>query len=132
MMPELHFTKKDFEIDWFNGTGCGGQYRNKTANCCRITHIATGLRAQATRQRNRVDNQREAFKRLCQMLIAHYTVKQDRELSDETIRNYHACRNEVKDVESNLRLPYTLVVEKGDLSEMIDARRFAKLKKACK
>lgn len=125
-MIELHFTKKDFEIDWFNGTGCGGQYRNKTANCCRITHKATGLRAQATRERSRVDNQREAFKRLVQMLIAHYTVKQERVISDETIRNYHACRNEVKDLASGLTLPYRNVVDKGDLSEMIEARAKAK------
>lgn len=119
---ELHLTKKDFEIDWFNGTGCGGQYRNKTANCCRITHIATGLRAQSTRHRDRPSNQRDAFERLARMVIAHYTVKQERVISDEVVRTYHAVRNQVKDNASGVVASYKDVVEKGDIAPLVDAR----------
>lgn len=29
-------------IEWYSGTGAGGQHRNKHQNSCRITHIPTG------------------------------------------------------------------------------------------
>lgn len=32
----------DFRIDWFSGSGAGGQHRNKHQNCCRYTHLPTG------------------------------------------------------------------------------------------
>lgn len=54
------YTKKDFHIDWFSGSGAGGQHRNKHQNCCRITHIETGLRAQGTESRSRATNQEVA------------------------------------------------------------------------
>lgn len=30
---------KDIRIEWFSGTGAGGQHRNKVMNSCRMTHI---------------------------------------------------------------------------------------------
>ena len=33
----------DLKIEWYSGTGAGGQHRNKHQNSCRITHIPTGL-----------------------------------------------------------------------------------------
>jgi len=42
----------DLKIEWYSGTGAGGQHRNKTQNSCRITHIPTGVVATAqTRSR---------------------------------------------------------------------------------
>ena len=42
----------DLRIEWYSGTGAGGQHRNKTQNSCRITHIPTGTVATAqTRSR---------------------------------------------------------------------------------
>lgn len=32
----------DLRIEWYSGTGSGGQHRNKHQNSCRITHIPTG------------------------------------------------------------------------------------------
>ncbi len=34
--------KNDLKIEWYSGTGAGGQYRNKHQNSCRITHLPTG------------------------------------------------------------------------------------------
>lgn len=126
-MKEMHLTKKDFKLEWFSGTGKGGQHRNKHQNCCRITHIATGLRAQGTESRERVTNQRTAFNRLAKLLIAHFNSDEpiERFKAKEVIRNYHGVRNEVHDKASGLKRSYKGIVENGDLSEMIDARRMA-------
>lgn len=35
--------ESDFKIEWFSGTGCGGQHRNKHQNSARITHLPTGI-----------------------------------------------------------------------------------------
>lgn len=40
-------SKNDLKIEWYSGTGAGGQYRNKHQNSCRITHIPTGIIAKA-------------------------------------------------------------------------------------
>lgn len=126
-MRELHFTKKDFRLEWFSGTGGGGQNRNKHQNCCRIIHIETGITATGQTERDRTANQNRAFRALVKRLIAHYSsldaVK--REISTEVIRNYHAERNEVLDKASGLRRPYRDVVVAGDLTEMIEARKLA-------
>jgi len=37
----------DLKIEWYSGTGAGGQYRNKHQNSCRITHLPTGIIAKA-------------------------------------------------------------------------------------
>ncbi len=35
--------EKDLKIEWYSGTGAGGQHRNKHQNSCRITHIPSGI-----------------------------------------------------------------------------------------
>ena len=39
--------ESDLRIEWYSGTGAGGQHRNKHQNSCRITHIPTGTVATA-------------------------------------------------------------------------------------
>ena len=65
-MKELLFsvTKDDLDIDWFSGTGCGGQYRNKHQNCCRIRHKDSGAIATGQSQRDRVSNLKEGMENL--------------------------------------------------------------------
>lgn len=43
----MSFNERDFRVEWYSGTGCGGQHRNKHQNSCRITHIPTGMVATA-------------------------------------------------------------------------------------
>lgn len=123
-MDEIHLTAKDFKIEWYSGTGPGGQHRNKHQNCCRITHIETGLTVNGTASRSRVANQRDAFTRLAKLIVARHYAGQSRErfAATDRIRNYHAVRNEVLDHASGERQPYTDVVGKAQIGEMIDAR----------
>jgi protein subunit release factor B len=66
MPKELLFsvTKKDLEIDFFSGTGAGGQYRNKHQNCVRIRHKDSGAFATGQSNRERPANIQEAFRNL--------------------------------------------------------------------
>lgn len=50
----------DFRIEWFSGSGAGGQHRNKTQNSCRIIHVPTGM-MRAAQTRSRESSQREAM-----------------------------------------------------------------------
>ena len=77
-VKELLFsiTKKDFEIDWFSGTGCGGQYRNKHQNCCRIRHKDSGAIATGQSQRDRISNLREAMENLIRIPAFQSWVRQ--------------------------------------------------------
>ena len=124
---EIHLTKKDFRIEWFSGTGAGGQYRNKHQNCCRITHIESGLTAIAT-DRERTSNQRKAFQELSKRLLAMYQLEEATKrcpIVKEVIRNYNKERNEVHDKASGLKMPYVEVVEKNFLEPMIKSRQEA-------
>ena len=51
--PVLTLTKKDFTIRWFSGSGGGGQHRNKSSNCCEITHIESGISQNCTAHKSR-------------------------------------------------------------------------------
>lgn len=35
--------ESDLKVEWYSGTGAGGQHRNKTLNSCRLTHVPTGI-----------------------------------------------------------------------------------------
>ena len=124
-IPELHFTRKDFDVQFFSGTGPGGQNRNKVKSCCRIAHIPTGLKAQSTQHRERGKNQDAAFKELAKRVIAHYTPSSERGVSTEVIRTYHEPDNRVKDHLTGFQQPYSIVVEGNHLHDMIQARRDA-------
>ena len=49
----------DFRIEWFSGSGAGGQHRNKHQNSCRVHHIPTGI-SEARQGRERISNLRDA------------------------------------------------------------------------
>ena len=119
------FTAKDFILEWYSGTGPGGQKRNKVKACCRITHIETGIKVQSTEHRSRVANQEAAFTKLAELVIAHYKALEapSRDISNETIRTYHAVRNEVKDHASGHTQLFSDATD--DLNDMITKRKEA-------
>lgn len=123
MDKELHLRKNDFRLEWFSGTGKGGQHRNKHQNCCRIRHKETGLTAVGTASKSRVVNQKTAFTHLCARLLAYYATDTPRRMDGRRVRTYHESRNEVIDHASGLHMRYTEVVDKGNIGPMVEARR---------
>lgn len=57
----------DFEVQWFQSLGAGGQNANKHHNCARVIHLPTGLR-QESKGKSRESNLRQAKAALIQML----------------------------------------------------------------
>ena len=125
MTVELHFSKKDFKVEWFNNGSKGGQHANKHANCCRITHKESGLRCQSTKHKERPPNQKGAFTNLARLLIAYYNAAPEvrRRFDEARVRTYHEPRNEVLDHASGLKMRYTEVVGKPNIGPMIEARK---------
>jgi len=119
------YTKKDFRVDWFSGTGPGGQKRNKTQNCVRITHLPTGLRATSTRHKERPSNLRDAFNRLAGLILAAQEPEAEgRRTDNAVVRTYHFERNDVIDHGSGLVRRIAPVMD-GDLTEFREsAERF--------
>lgn len=66
-IKEVEFNERDFKIEWYSGTGAGGQHRNKHQNSCRLTHISSGeiVTAQCRSRENSLDEAKtELLKRL--------------------------------------------------------------------
>lgn len=57
----------EFAVEWFSGTGKGGQHRNKKQNSCRVKHLPTGL-IESRQGRKRESNLREAKQALLKQL----------------------------------------------------------------
>ena len=66
MPRELLFsvTKKDFRVEYFSGTGAGGQHRNKHQNCVRLHHKDSGSMVTGQSNKERRSNIKEALTNL--------------------------------------------------------------------
>ena len=62
--PSFSITRKDFKVDYYKGSGAGGQNRNKRETAVRITHIESNAVGECCEQRNQLQNKRVAFDRL--------------------------------------------------------------------
>jgi peptide chain release factor 1 len=123
---------QDFKLEWFSGTGKGGQNRNKVQACCRITHIPSGLTGIGQVQRTRSANQKDAMRALAKHLVPWIQAQvraglPQRKVSYETIRTYHFADNRVVDHASGFTMAASELPKKfGDL---IAARRSALLER---
>jgi len=62
--------EKDIRIDYFRGSGPGGQHRNTSETGVRITHLPTGIVVTATESRSRNMNLQRGMARLEDKLAA--------------------------------------------------------------
>lgn len=98
----------ELRVEWYSGTGKGGQHRNKHQNSCRLTHIPSGINATAqTRSRSSSYDQafREVKKRLDETRRRSYnnTIASDRKqqvgsgMRGDKIRTYRFQDDSVQD-----------------------------------
>ncbi len=66
-MTQYVFNPKDFEIQWYSGTGNGGQNKNKVQASCRLIHLETGL-TQTAQTRSRENSYKLAKERMIEAL----------------------------------------------------------------
>lgn len=66
-LPTLKLDDKDFVVEWYSGTGAGGQHRNKHQNSCRLTHKPSGIVVTA-QCRSRQESEAQARKTLLERL----------------------------------------------------------------
>lgn len=59
-------TASDCKFDYYVGSGSGGQKRNKTSNCVRCTHIASGAVGKSEEGRSQRKNKETAFRRMAE------------------------------------------------------------------
>ena len=69
---------KDIKIDYFRGSGPGGQHRNTSETGVRITHLPTGVVVTATESRSRHQNLQRAMARLEEKLAARLRKRRPR------------------------------------------------------
>ena len=98
----------DLEIEWYSGTGAGGQYRNKHQNSCRITHRPTGITAKSecrSRSNSLAEATEAIHKRVDQLLQSKYNnnLASDRKaqvgtgMRGDKIRTYRFQDDQVQD-----------------------------------
>jgi peptide chain release factor 1 len=98
----------DLKIEWYSGTGSGGQHRNKHQNSCRITHIPTGLlaTAQCRSRENSLAEARKTIEQRLDILVKNKynnTISSDRRqqvgsgMRGDKIRTYRFQDDVVKD-----------------------------------
>jgi len=108
----------DVSVEWYSGSGSGGQHRNKHQNCCRLTHLPTGLRAVGTAHRERRGNILDATRRLAMKVAAASRIPEERRRGDHVVRTYHLERGEALDHSTGIRAPAPGVLD-GDLDAML-------------
>lgn len=121
-------TRKDFRVETMRSSGPGGQNVNKLETKVRITHTATGLRAECGEERSQHANKQRAFQKLCELLVKHYTRDMEAqrmlmEAAAHAIRTYHEPDNRVVDKACSERWTYKETVGKSDISGPLEARR---------
>lgn len=126
--PTAAFDQADVRIEWFSGTGKGGQHRNKHQNSCRAFHAATGLSAKAE-CRSRQNSEAEARAELERRVLADLGLDLDKSqaqdrrgqvgsgMRGDKIRTYRLHDDVVTDHRSDRKVTWR-EVERGCLDRL--------------
>jgi peptide chain release factor 1 len=114
----------DFVLEWYSGSGSGGQHRNKHQNSARITHKPTGI-VRTAQTRDRENSRRLAMEAIIGELDArkfgqnmegadkHRRTQTGSGQRGDKIRTYRERDNIVVDHRSGKRSTWRDVMENG-------------------
>ncbi len=77
-MIDIEQIKREIKIETFRGPGPGGQRRNRKETAVRITHLPTGIWAQANEFPSQAKNKELALERLIEKLKERFRPKKVR------------------------------------------------------
>ncbi len=124
----MNLRDQDLSIERIRGQGPGGQHRNKTASCIRITHIPTGISVTED-GRNQHQNLRKAKKTLVKRIkqvadreaAAAKKADRDRKVASTTrVRTYDKSANRVVDHRTGMKRSFDEVVKGGNIQDFLD------------
>ena len=119
----LHRNKSDLRIQFYRGSGPGGQNKNKRDTACRITDLVTGIQATAEEYRTQLANRVAAKERLVQKMLSHYRKKSLEErrnkAADHEVRVYKEKSGTVKCQYTNQEYRYKDVLDGKELPNII-------------
>ena len=122
---------KDLRIDTYRSSGPGGQHVNKTDSAVRITHLPTGLKAEAQTSRSQHHNKEQALEQLQAKLAARYRAQHQQHLSSlrtevnakgcwsNYIRSYILDKPQVKDHRTNFVSHKPKQILQGNLLDLV-------------
>jgi peptide chain release factor 1 len=90
--PTVTVKESDLKIEWYSGTGAGGQHRNKHQNSCRLTHTPTGITVTA-QCRSRENSYAQAVAEIHQRVVKQH----------EIVYNGDLAKNRKEQVGSGMR-----------------------------
>ena len=81
ILAQASIPNNELKIEWYSGSGAGGQNRNKVMCCCRLTHLPTGI-ARTSQTRSRINSYNLAYKELSNAVNANTSTKEHSKFSD--------------------------------------------------
>lgn len=114
--------QNDLKIEWYSGTGAGGQHRNKHQNSARLTHIPTG-HTETAQCRSRDASYKQALSQLVkalqsnasyQAMIAKSTVRKAQMgsgMRGDKVRTYRFQDNIATDHRNGKKAPLSKVMD---------------------
>ncbi len=136
---DVSIDEGDLKVDVFRSSGPGGQSVNTTDSAVRITHLPTALVVQCQDQKSQLQNKIKAMEVLRARLLDRIVAEKEAERARERrsmvgtgdrsakIRTYNYPQNRVTDHRINFTIHRLEAVLAGDLDEVIDALRAARL-----
>jgi protein subunit release factor B len=105
-------SKNDFDIEFFRGSGPGGQNRNKVSTCVRLTHRESGVVTLGVEERMQHQNKMIAFNKM----IKNPTFKAWLKLKTARMLHTVPTEKEIEAAVDEMMKPENLKIELGVLT----------------